>query len=103
MNIEPSYEYDTISNPYKYKIYEYDTAIEGEAWENFYNEINSVNLDEISHLPAEDQLEFLYNLVDASADKFLDKKHGFINKEGKKRRFIPDNIRKTIEKENETF
>ena len=69
-------------------------------WECFCNEVNSINLEEISHLQAEEQLEFYYNLVDSSAEKYLDKKHGFVDKNGKKRRFIPDNIRKLLRKKS---
>ena len=68
-----------------------------EGWNLFYDCINQVNNETLDSLSHDELLEYLYNLVDDSAEKFLNKKKCFSEAPGSKRK-IPIKIRRLLRK-----
>ena len=95
ISIKTSEDPEPIVNPYDFKIFEYDFSKDGQAWEDFYDAVNSFDVDSLSHLQPEEQLDKMYSLIEVEAEKYLDKKHSF-RKTGEKDKFIPDNVRKML-------
>ena len=85
-------------NPYEYKICEYEISDDCEGWNDFYQAIDGYDLSEIENISAEEQVETFYQILEKNAEIFLPKKYGFERKGEKKRKFIPDNIRKLLRK-----
>ena len=96
VNIVVNESSEKIVNPYDYKIFEYDTSNDDEAWSKFYQEVDNFDVNTISGLQPEEQLEALYNLLEAKAEKYLEKKHCFKTSGQEKKKFIPDNVRKLL-------
>ena len=86
----------TVTNPYDYRIFEYDTSKDDEAWNKFYQDVDSFDVDAISELQPEEQLEILYKLLETKAEEYLERKHCFKTSGQEKRKFIPDNVRKLL-------
>ena len=60
-------------NPYDYKIFEYNTSKDDEAWGNFFHEVNSFEVDTLVDLQPEGQLRAMYQFLEAKAEEFLEK------------------------------
>ena len=58
--------------------------------------MGSFDVESISGLQPEEQLEALYNLLETKAEEHLEKKHCFKSSGQEKKKFIPDNVRKFL-------
>ena len=58
----------------------------------------AIDISIIENFSPEEQVEFFYNQLELNAEAFLPKKYGFERKGEKKRKFIPDRIRKLLRK-----
>ena len=98
IDLENKDKHIPIKNPYQYKICEYDVSIENEGWSEFYEAMCAIDISIIENFSPEEQVEFFYNQLELNAEAFLPKKYGFERKGDKKRKFIPDRIRKLLRK-----
>ena len=61
-----------------------------------YYDVDCFDVESLSGLQPEEQLEALYQLLETKAEEHLEKKHCFKTKGQEKKRFIPDNVRKLL-------
>ena len=74
------HEKNIKSNCYSRKIYEYDIDENHSGWDNFYECINAINIEELESLSHDDIIQYLYEIVDNSAEKILEKKKFFLRR-----------------------
>ena len=83
-------------NCYMRSIYEYDINVNHDGWKHFYENICNISSEYLDDLSHDDLIEYLYQLVDDNAKKFLEKKKCF--SESISKRKIPIKIRRLLRK-----